>query len=171
MFRKYRWYAFINKKRTEDNLLNAISKRYGKDKKVILIMGDWKSSEKLKGSMSTPNIGLKRKLGQRFKIFNLDEYRTSCLNYKTEEYCNNLKITDENGITRKVHTVLTFKMEDNRYGCINRDKNAVNNMKKIVDSYLQKKERPLRYRRGYELKDANPCKAGVNTSEFEVSGD
>lgn len=164
-FRKYRWYGFINRRRTEDNLLNTISKKYGNNKNIILIMGDWRSSETMRGTISTPNIRLKRKLAQRFKVFNLDEFRTSCLSYKTEDYCNNLKIIDENGITRKIHSVLTYKMENNRYGCINRDKNAVNNMKKIVDSYLLQKERPLRYRRGYELKDANLCKKDVNTSK------
>jgi hypothetical protein len=52
---------------------------------------------------------------------------------------------------RKIHAVLTYQLENNCYGCINRDKNAVMNMKKIVDYYLKHKERPERYRRGYDL--------------------
>lgn len=35
--------------------------------------------------MSTPNIGLKRKLAEYITVYNLDEFRTSCLNYKTEK--------------------------------------------------------------------------------------
>jgi hypothetical protein len=38
-FRKYKWYSFINKKRTEDNLINSIDKTYSKNHKIII--GDW----------------------------------------------------------------------------------------------------------------------------------
>ena len=39
IYRKYKWYAYINRKRSEDNLLNKIDKVYGKD--LVLIYGDW----------------------------------------------------------------------------------------------------------------------------------
>ena len=42
-------------------------------------------------------------------------------------------------------------MENKQIGCINRDENAVNNMIKIVNYYLDKKERPLKYKRNYDL--------------------
>jgi predicted transcriptional regulator YheO len=38
-------------------------------------------------------------------------------------------------------------------GCINRDENAVNNMVKIVKTYIEKKERPEKYRREYKFTD------------------
>ena len=48
-------------------------------------------------------------------------------------------------------------MENNRVGCINRDYNACMNIKKIFNHYMKTGERPLRYRRGYDLKkEANP---------------
>ena len=37
------------------------------------------------------------------------------------------------------------------HSCNNRDENAVNNMIKIVNYYLDKNERPLKYRRDYDL--------------------
>ena len=43
-------------------------------------------------------------------------------------------------------------------GCINRDKNAVNNIIKIIKSYLIDKIRPKKYKRCYkfsEIKDDN----------------
>ena len=50
-------------------------------------------------------------------------------------------------------------------GCINRDMNAVNNMVKIVKSYLIDKTRPEKFRRNYkfpeEIKDDNPI---INSS-------
>ena len=38
-------------------------------------------------------------------------------------------------------------------GCINRDENAVNNMIKIVNTYLLNKTRPLRFCRNVQLED------------------
>jgi len=38
-------------------------------------------------------------------------------------------------------------------GCINRDKNAVNNMIKIVNTYLLNKTRPLSFCRNVKLED------------------
>jgi hypothetical protein len=82
----------------------------------------------------------------------LDEFRTSLLNYKNEEICKNLYLPDKKGILRKLHSVLTYKMENNRYGCIQRDINSVKNMKKIVAYWLVHKKRPEKYRRSYVLK-------------------
>jgi hypothetical protein len=56
-------------------------------------MSDW--CDKLKTNLSrisyisTPNLGLKRKLAEYFTIYNIDEFKTSCLNYKTENKCEN----------------------------------------------------------------------------------
>ena len=47
-------------------------------------------------------------------------------------------------------------MENKRKGCINRDKNAVNNMIKIVKYYLENKKRPTKYCRSFEPKGVNP---------------
>jgi len=148
-FRQYKWYAFINKKRTEDNMLNKIEKTYCKDS--IIIIGDWCIEKQMKNFISTPNIGLKRKLKERFKVYNIDEYRTSCLNYKTEEPCNNLYLPDKKNKTQKIHSILTYKMENNRLGCINRDKNGCKNIQKVFEYYIKNNERPENYRRGQAI--------------------
>jgi hypothetical protein len=148
-FRQYKWYAFINKKRTEDNMLNKIENAYGKDS--IIIIGDWCIEKQMKNFISTPNIGLKRKLKERFNVYNIDEYRTSCLNYKTEEPCNNLYLPDKKNKTRKIHSILTFKMENNRLGCINRDKNGCKNIQKVFEYYIKNNERPENYKRGQTI--------------------
>jgi len=46
-------------------------------------------------------------------------------------------------------------MENNRYGCIQRDINSVKNMKKIVSQWLLDKTRPEKYRRDYVINDGN----------------
>ena len=166
-FRKLNWFGYINTKRSEDNLVNTIEKVYGKDS--IMIYGDWNQSGKI-NYMSTPGIGIKRKIAERFKTYNIDEFRTSCLNYKTEERCENMYLpTGKDKKLRKIHAILTYQVENGRQACINRDKNAVLNMKKIVEHYFEKGERPYNYRRGVELeitpkitKTLNPEKSVSN---------
>ena len=102
--------------------------------------------------ISTPNLTQKRKLRERFKVYNIDEFRTSCLNYKTEEKCNNLRLPGKNNIEYKMHSILTYKMENNRLGCINRDKNGCQNIKKLFNSFMISGTIPEVYRRGYILK-------------------
>jgi hypothetical protein len=113
IFRKYTWYGYINRKRSEDNLLNKIGKTFGE---CTLIMGDWEVSKQMKNYISTPNISLKRKLGKKFLIYDLDEFRTSCLNYRTEDYCKNMYVHDKDGKSRRLHSVLTYQMENKRWG-------------------------------------------------------
>jgi hypothetical protein len=161
IFRKYKWYSYINKKRTEDILVNKIKKTF--DANTTIIFGDWSIGRSMRGVLSTPNLSLKKKLNEHFTIYNLDEFRTSLLNCKTEEKNKNIYLPDKTGIERKIHSVLTYQTEHNRSGCINRDENSVNNMIKLVDYYLQNKSRPERFRRDYNLvenmlKDTNPCK-------------
>jgi hypothetical protein len=146
IFRQHRLSAYVNQRRSEANLLNRIEKLYGNNAKIII--GDWQRGEKLKHFPSTPGVGLKRLLSTRFEVYEIDEYRTSCLHHQTEERCSNLVIADQNGKNRKLHAVLTYQMENKRLGCINRDKNAVLNMEKIYNYYQEKGVRPTMYSRG-----------------------
>ena len=130
-------------------MLNLIENKFGKDIKII--MGDWSIKKQMRIFISTPNLGIKRKLNERFDMFNIDEYRTSCLHNKTEEKCDKLYLADKTNKLRKLHSVLTFQMENNGKGCINRDYNGCLNMKKIFNSFMKDGTRPQRYSRGYDL--------------------
>ena len=78
IFRKYKWYGYINRKKAETDLVRDIKDNFGKD--VTVIMGDW--SDKLKTTpsrikyMTTPNLGLKRKINEYLDVYNIDEFRT-----------------------------------------------------------------------------------------------
>ena len=108
----------------------------------------WKTDEKF---YINPKFRIKRKLNTRFEVYNIDEFRTSCLNYKTEELCNNLYLPDKRNIERKMHSILTFKMENKRKGCINRDKNGCKNIQKVFNHYIETGERPEKYKRDYKF--------------------
>ena len=145
IFRRYKWYGFINRKKVDNKIVNEIKKKFGKD--VILCYGDWSIGKQMRNFISTPNIRLKRKLNEHFIIYNVDEYRTSCLNYKTETENDNFHYLDKDQKSRKIHSILTYQMENNCLGCINRDENAVRNMLKIVNRYLLDKTRPKNFKR------------------------
>jgi hypothetical protein len=51
-------------------------------------------------------------------------------------------------------------MENNRKGCINRDKNGCKNIQKVFNSYMETGERPEKYRREYNInKSLQPLNA------------
>ena len=83
----------MNRRRSEDNMLNLIENKYGHD--VNLIIGDASIGKSMRHFISTPNIQLKRKLKERFNIYHIDEFKTSMLHYKTEEKCDNLHYEDK----------------------------------------------------------------------------
>ena len=164
-FRKYKWYAYINKKRSEDNMLNMIEKKYSKDHTIII--GDWSTGKQMRHFISTPNLSLKRKLKERFKVYNIDEYRTSCISYKTKNLCKNLYLPDKNGEFRKMHSILTYQMENKRKGCINRDRNACRNIQYLFNYYKKTGKRPEKYCRGYkfETTDQPPMPPSSQSSQ------
>jgi hypothetical protein len=184
IFRKYKWYYFINKQRSEQNLINEIKGIYGNN--CVLIMGDWSVPKQMKNFISTPMIGLKRRLRKEIEIINIDEYNTSAINNKTKTKCDNLTLKiyhktidksnldlnidvkdksnlvsndvptnkpdidpNKDNIKKKAkygfyknHSILTYKMGNDRTGCINRDRNAVLNMKEIGECLLKRLPRP-----------------------------
>ena len=146
---KLKWYSYLNRRRHEDELLNQIENEFGKD--ITIIMGDYSGKGNLK-VISTPNIGIKQKLKERFKVYHIDEYLTSKIHYKHHIRCENMKIkTEKESKIRltKLHSVLSYKldkleMECNKseMGCINRDKNSVLNMETIINELLKSGKRP-----------------------------
>ena len=117
----------------------------------MLIIGDWSIGKQMRHFVSTPNLGIKRELKKHFKLFEIDEFRTSCLHYKTENRCENLYLPDKNKKMRKLHAVLTYQMKNKRMGCINRDKNSCRNIQKIFNMYMETGERPVKYQRNYKI--------------------
>ena len=120
----------------------------------------------MRGIVPVPGIGLKRELAKHFTIFNIDEHRTSKINCKTYKENKNLYLPDKKNVMREMHSILTYQMENNRKGCINRDKNAVNNMITIVRSFLKDRSRPEVFRRtklidNYTIGEIKSGKGGI----------
>lgn len=161
-FRKYQWYSYINTKRADQKMCQQIADKFGND--IIIIHGDWSQGKQMRNFLSTPNIGIKRKLKESFKVYNMDEYKTSKLHYETEEKCENMVLLDKTGKSRRQHSILTYIMENGRLGCINRDRNACLNMIKLVAHFLKTGERMKKYCRGFK-EEPNDVKNDVITNK------
>lgn len=145
IFRQYKWYEYINTKRSDAKLLNTIENKFAKDgNKLNIVIGDWSIGKQLRNFIPTPNLKLKKLLKERFNVYNIYEYNTSKLHHITKEKCDNLTVTNKYGVSQKLHSVRTFTMV-NRRGCINRDINAVKNMRTLVDHWILYKERPIEF--------------------------
>lgn len=147
IFRKLKLREFINRQRSEVNLIKNIKNRFKcNNEKICLFIGNWCVSKQMRNFISTPQIGLKRLLDKHFKLVTVDEFRTSCLDHENEMRVKNLKINKV-----KLHSVLVFKTKNGSTGCINRDLNGVKNIRKITQQYLQNRTRPQKFRRNVKL--------------------
>jgi len=142
----------INTIKHEDKIIKEIQNLYGKN--AIMVIGDWSGDSHGIRYISTPSTALKNRFKKHFKTYLIDEFCTSKLNYKTEEENKKLKLKIKTHTSIKIkefHSILTYKLrKSNEKGipileCIDRDKNSVNNMKKIFQSLLDTGKRPKNY--------------------------
>ena len=162
LFRKLKFRSFTLKQRSESKMVNELNNKYGSD--AILMYGDQNVGPQMKRFISTPMVGLKRMLSKHFKLYEVDEFRTSKLDHKTKD---EKVIVCKNGIDRnnkKIHGVLVSKIlvKD----CVdkwvdsfsNRDINGCKNIRKIVLHGLENEmKRPYWYRRSTKLRsESNP---------------
>jgi len=92
--KKLNWYMFINSKRHEDKITNEIETFIGK--KGTIVIGDWGGKGNI-SYISTPNVGLQRRLKEKLNVYHVNEFKTSQLHHKTKEKMDNIKL----GITYK----------------------------------------------------------------------
>jgi hypothetical protein len=149
IYRKLRWRRFTAGQRSEMKLVNNIKETFGSD--AVLLYGNWSRNTQMKYFYPTPNIGLRKRLGVHFKIYMIDEYKTS----KT---CHECKHENENKIYHKdkrhwknnqqklVHGVLCCT-NINCNTTWNRDVNGSLNILEIGQAILNGKERPEVFRR------------------------
>lgn len=104
----------------------------------------------MKGTISSPNIGIKRLLHSKFEILETDEFRTSKLYNKTFKELTNVKIR-KGKHSKKLHQVLTLKEETEKRIMVNRDKNASLNILYLGKYYLEYQTRPKEFQREKQI--------------------
>ena len=84
IYRKLRWFGFINKQRSEDCMVNNFRKAFGNPKDIIVCFGDYEQKKSLKFTPPTKGKSMRqlfRKVG--YQVFLVDEYKTSKINHFT----------------------------------------------------------------------------------------
>ncbi len=82
-YRTMRWHAKINRRRSEDRMVNNFEKVFGRPDDVILAFGDWEQRQQMKYKEPTLGKGVRKIFRQRGyqDQFLVWEFRTSCRCY------------------------------------------------------------------------------------------
>ena len=161
--RKYKLDIYGNKNRSEMRMVNNFRDKFGNSEETIVIMGDWSENNNIiKGKEPTINKRIRYLLRRdKYKVYLIDEYHTSKLCNKCEsEVVNEYKRNklDENPVwglvcCKNKNCVQNLRMENpqiqDKIKCrfMNRDRNSVLNMHKIVRNLIVSNTRPQNYSR------------------------
>lgn len=156
VYRKLKWYGFINRQRSEKWMINNFEKKFGSNKENILCFGDWEQRKHLKFSPATKGIGM-RKLFRNagYKVYLVDEFRTSkinCFNFQENEKFRkrqNPRPWKTNIV--KYHGLLRSKSVPNskldKQILVNRDLNGSLNIRMIGLCHINNKKIPIEFSR------------------------
>jgi hypothetical protein len=145
LFRKLKLNGYWNRQKNEYKMINNFKKIFGSPEDTIVCIGDYEQKKHMKYKEPTKGKGIRtlfRKNG--YKVYLIDEFRTSCKCSKCEggdckkfivrknprPYRNNLRL---------VHSALSCKNCDVKW---NRDCNGSTNIYKIAYNSINKKNRP-----------------------------
>ncbi len=146
LFRKLAFRRFVKTKQSETNLINELKNKYINDtnKKLVIFIGDYGRASAMKGTLPTPNIGLKRLLSKNFDVLEVNEFNTSKLYNKTLKELTNVKVR-RGKHSKHLHEILTLKEETKNRIYVNRDVNACKNILNIVKTFLTTQTRPIEF--------------------------
>jgi len=83
--RKLKFRTQIALRKSEDKFLNTIEREYGKNRDIVIGYGNWSTTRQMKYCMPSINQGLKKIIEKRYRVFTIDEFKTS----KLCSNCNN----------------------------------------------------------------------------------
>ena len=151
-FRKFKLNAFTNTQKSESKMVKNFQKKYGKPEETVFVMGDYdKGDYHMKGK--EPVICKKfRRIFRNagYNTYLVNEFRTSklcnCCNEELEYFLerpSKKPRLKKEGKTEICHGLLRCQSVKHKSEIFhNRDKNAVQNMLKIVNSVLNTGKRP-----------------------------
>ena len=85
LFRKLKWFSMINKQRSEANMINNFKKKFGDPENILICFGDWSKGNTKKFQEPTKGKSLRKLFKDNgFKLFLVDEYRTSKMSHLLE---------------------------------------------------------------------------------------
>ena len=96
VYRKLKWHAFVNRRRSEDRMVNNFRKKFGKAEDIVIGWGDWSQGEgQMKFLEPTKGIGM-RKIFRRvgYTVLLVNEFRTSCRCYGCGGECAKFRMVE-----------------------------------------------------------------------------
>jgi hypothetical protein len=99
----------------------------------------------MKGFMPTAGLGVRKLIASRFETLLVDEYLTSKIYSKTGERLTNVQVKRGDQMV-SLHEVLTLQGDPSGL-YVNRDRNASQNILKILQQHLMDQTRPIEFRR------------------------
>lgn len=151
IFRKLKLNSFLNRKKSEQRMIAKFQKIFGKPEDVVIGIGDWEQKKQMKYKEPTIGIGIRKIFKQnKYKVYLVDEFRTSCKCSKCKGGACEKFIMRKNPKPNKdnltmVHGALSCK---NCNVVWNRDCNGATNIFKIAYASIHEKERPKYLCRG-----------------------
>jgi len=144
IYRKQRWYSFINRQRSEAKMINNFKDKFGNGKKTLILMGDFEEKNHMRYKESTKGKGFRnlfKKAG--YNVFLVDEYNTSRICHVNGEEMTKFR-PKNNKVTNRAqlcHGLLRSKIVPNNKPIImNRDTNGSLNIRlKGIMSLCNKK--------------------------------
>jgi len=78
IFRNQKWHSYVNRQKSEANMINRFKDKFGSSDEVVILIGDWSEGKSMKGKEPTKGKSIRRLFNKNhFKIFLVNEYNTS----------------------------------------------------------------------------------------------
>jgi transposase len=145
IFRKLKLNAYINKKKNEQKMINKFKKVFGSQEDVIIAFGDWEQKQHMKYKEPTKGKGIRKLFRESgYKVYLVDEYRTSCMCSKCcEGKCEKFIIRKNPKPYKKANILVHGALICKKCNAVwNRDVNGATNIFRIVKNIIDKRERP-----------------------------
>ena len=130
IYRKLKWYSYLNQKRSEDKMLNNFQLMFGPPTETAIIFGDFSSNKTLKNQEPTKGKSIRRLFQKRgYKLYLVDEYNTSAKMYETGTSMERFKMSKNPRPFRKgkrlVHGLIRTKSEKGKSSLTNSDSHTI----------------------------------------------
>jgi len=159
IYRKLNMNSYINTQRSESRMMQNFKSKMGSEKDTVVIIGDNGLKDVvIKGLETTLSKGIINMfIKNKYETYIIDEFRTSLLcngcenklskflDVQSKKPWSKDKVYKSNGILRCQSSTQLCNVIHNR------DKNAVKNMLKLVDNYVENRNRKLRYSREFSF--------------------
>jgi hypothetical protein len=140
VFRKLKWYSFINRQKSDEDVVNRFKSVFGKPEDTAILIGDFEQKHQMKFKEPTKGKSIRKLFKSRgYNLFMVDEFRTSCKSFIDGEDAKTFLVKENPRPFRKgniiCHGLLRAKLftsvkTDDNYVLFNRDFNGAMNILK-----------------------------------------